>query len=80
MLEMFVPFEHFFDVEVYHDNKSEPTYPTLGKGWKEKVIFWRVPAMFCCCQIWVYDAEDTDEYECVALLQSHSQDWMEIQK
>lgn len=24
--------------------------------------------------IWVYDAEDTDEYECVALLQSHSQD------
>ena len=26
------------------------------------------------CQIWVYDAEDTDEYECVALLQSHSQD------
>ena len=25
-------------------------------------------------QIWVYDAEDTDEYECVALLQSHSQD------
>ena len=28
----------------------------------------------CICQIWVYDAEDTDEYECVALLQSHSQD------
>ena len=25
-------------------------------------------------QVWVYDAQETDEYECVALLQSHTQD------
>ena len=25
------------------------------------------------CQVWVYDSEETDEYECVALLQSHTQ-------